>query len=133
MFLVLCDCLTIVLVFPHRPAGVGDEPTVKGDKVIVYEEDGYAARYTQPDVGQSKYGGWTNEGLKRYVELRDINKKARETDDSKILEQDMLDQVRAKYGLEFATYEEETRANKKRKRSTVTAETEAIDVDGDEE
>ena len=42
--------------------------------INVSDDPNYVGKYTKNDSGQKKFGGWSNEGFKRFAELVKINK-----------------------------------------------------------
>ena len=47
-------------------------------------------RYTDPSVGQKEYGGWTTQGIKRYVTFRQSIAHVRKTPNAKTWEAAVL-------------------------------------------
>ena len=63
--------------------------------------------YTKSDAGQTKFGGWSSEGLQRYKELVQWNREARQFGQTPELEQEILDKLRAENGIEGDTWEDQ--------------------------
>lgn len=99
----------------------------------MYEDDGYETKWSIPNAGQAKFGGWDPEGIKLFVKLKKANTEARKTDQSKEWEQQVLDTLRAKYKCKADSWEQEE-SNKKAKTSkTIPESAEIDDLFGDEE
>ena len=62
-------------------------------------------KYTDPSVGQKEYGGWTTEGIKRYVTFRQSIAYVRKTEGAKTWEAAVLDIIRNERGITELTYE----------------------------
>jgi hypothetical protein len=106
-----------------------------GDKVYLYDAK-FKGKWTVPDAGQSKYGGWTTEGVMRFVELKDVNKAARSKPTSSKMEMDCLSRLRKVHGITAPNPTE----NMVKKRQTIqqdmdniTDGPQEIDVFGDED
>ena len=67
-----------------------------GNKVYLYD-DKFKGKWTLPDAGQSKYGGWTAAGVKRFVELKDLNREVRLKGKSMHAESHCLARLRQAY------------------------------------
>jgi len=63
---------------------------VHGKYVKVYLHEGYEGVYSRADSGQCRYGGWSRDGIKRWVALRKANNSARRTANSKAMEDAIL-------------------------------------------
>ena len=120
---------------------------VEGDKVYLYDPK-FRGKWTLPDAGQSKFGGWLKQALRRFAAIRKAVRDARaavpeatEEDPfpdsaSLVLEKACLQQLRTKYGITMATADAQRRKNrnKKAKREEPTEEDEEeVEVYFDEE
>ena len=72
-------------------------------------------KYSDPTAGQSKYGGWSHEGLVKFVEAMGQIRKARQTEEAAQLEQICLQMVKDKYGVKAGAAEKTKKKGKKRK------------------
>jgi len=86
----------------------------------------WVGKYTEPEIGQVEDGGWTNQGLKRYIELRAMAEEGRKKPTTPALEQKILNKLRAKYGIEGDSYEEYMQRKRKGKGKELEAN-EALD------
>ena len=93
------------------------------------ETEEYAAKYSDPQSGQAKYGGWCDEGLKQYQDTIALVKASRETELSAQLEQECLALVRAKHNM---IYKENGPGSKKKGKKRRRSPASAIVVDFDE-
>ena len=61
----------------------------------------YQPKYTGLNVGQQKFGGWSNDGILRFVELQNLVKKnrAENGEDIQRYEQDALERIQVAYGV----------------------------------
>ena len=58
----------------------------------------FRGKYSDASSGQSKYGGWSKEGLARYKVLRELIQQGRHRDDAPANEHFCLDLVKEKHG-----------------------------------
>ena len=124
----------IILKKPEYDANrkqINKAPVVNAESVEVFDEK-FFGKYTVWDAGQSKYGGYTEAGLIRFNTLKGENKKARDTDKGKEVEEEILEAVRDKLEKKAASWELEKKIKKQKVKKTPTAVTE-IDTFGDEE
>jgi len=118
--------------FPSPPGHDG-KPHVDGKWICCYESDGFSSKFTIPDAGQAKWGGWKAIGLLMYKEFRDGNKAARLTDESKAMEAAILAYIRNEKGI-TAPNPADNIKSKRRRLNPELAEIQAIEiVDDDEE
>jgi len=76
------------------------EELVNGKPSLRIYSDKCKGKYTLSDNGQSKYGGWTEEGMLRYKELLGFAKAGRaKPTTTKVLEKETLKKVRASVGM----------------------------------
>ena len=100
--------------------------------VNVETDPTFLGTYTKTDAGQKKFGGWSNEGLKRYKELYFLNKEARKKATTPALEQEILDALRAENGIEAETWEDQRKKTTGKTTGVVPAE-EVADLFGTDE
>ena len=74
-------------------------------------------KYTATDGGQSKYGGWSPEGLKKFNELKNMNEEARNHPRCKVVEGRCLELLREKHKITGKSWAEHTKRNKSKKRT----------------
>ena len=74
-------------------------------------------KYTATDGGQSKYGGWSPEGLKKFNELKNMNEEARKHPRCKVVEGRCLKLLREKHKITGKSWAEHTKRNKSKKRT----------------
>ena len=88
-----------------------DDPTNLPDReyVNLENERTFRGRYTSTDHGQKKFGGWSNEGLRRYLELRQMCREARAKPETRELELAILQRVRQINGVTSNSWEEHRR------------------------
>ena len=67
--------------------------------------------YTKPDSGQERYGGWSLEGVQRYINVKKAARKARNTPVGLQWERDLLVKLREHKNITAATHEEQQRLN----------------------
>jgi len=93
--------------------GVDVEPDMNGPNMIlrIYSEN-CKGKYTLSDRGQSKYGGWTHEGLKRYVKLVKMARKGRCYPHCQELEEQSLQRMRKLYGKTADCHMDEMKKNR---------------------
>jgi len=77
-----------------------EECVVGGKQAIRIYSDDCRGQYTLADSGQSKYGGWSLQGLERYNELKEMADQGRENPKCKEIEEVSLAQVRNKYNIQ---------------------------------
>lgn len=85
-----------------------DNPIEAADPADETEKDkpNFNGLYTSTTTGQNHYGGWNEEGLERFNQLRDWNQKAREMETCAIVEQKCLEELRAKYRIQANNIED---------------------------
>ena len=83
-----------------------DSFEISGETIRLYGPKS-RGKYTMPDSGQARYGGWKKEGLDRYIELYKMAKAGRKARNCKEIEQESLEDLRNKNGLVAKTHEEE--------------------------
>ena len=101
------------------------------------EHPALQAKYTTPDSGQEKYGGWKDEGVRRWVKIRSAIKKARKSKAGRAWEAKILEVLREINGITMPTHEQQQKlAGKKTeneaKRPKISA-SELYDDSDDEE
>lgn len=111
--------VTPAIYLPDKPKtdqyrGKPGEVIIRGDRMYVYE---FKGKFTVSDGGQAKYGGWTNEGLKRFQELKKMAKEGRAKPNCGEIEKLSLGELRAKKGLTASTHAEHIASNNKKKKS----------------
>ena len=74
--------------------------------INVSDDPSYVGKYTKNDSGQKKFGGWSNEGLKRFAQLVKINKEGRAKATTAALEEEVLLTLRTKHGITGANWKE---------------------------
>jgi hypothetical protein len=74
-------------------------------------------RYTKCDAGQSKYGGWSPEGLKHYNDLLALSKESRESPRCVLVEEKCREILRQKHKIKGKTWEEHSQRKQSRKRN----------------
>ena len=92
-----------IQVLPSRKAShEGKESSIF---FCVEDHKDLAAKYTEPSVGQKIYGGWSGDGVKRYVLFRKTIVKSRGTEYGKKWEADALEMLRKEYKITEASHE----------------------------
>lgn len=71
--------------------------------------------YTCSDSGQQRFGGWSDEGLKRFSTLTKAIKEARSTPKSLEIEKKILDTIREKAGIKSGSAAEEHKKKRRKK------------------
>ena len=72
-----------------------------GTHVINTTEDPNAVgKYTKQDAGQRKFGGWTKDGLQKYMELVKLNKEGWKKATTPTLEDEILQRLREKHKIQ---------------------------------
>ncbi len=74
-----------------------------------------ACPFTDMDSGQSKYGGWNKDGIKRFKELSELIRAGRDKDGTPDLEQKLLTAVREQEGIKRGDPKEEKKAKRHKK------------------
>ena len=72
------------------------------------------AKYTNSYLGQTRWGGYTKEGMKLYKKYLDRIKKARESEAGQAWELRVMEKLKVVYGIKGRTWEEEQRSQGKR-------------------
>ena len=80
--------------------------------VNVKEDQDFVGKYTDTESGQIQFGGWSNDGLKRYKELRQLNQQARDLPTTKNLENEILETLRKKHGITAHNWEDHKKNTK---------------------
>ena len=80
---------------------------------IALNDRKYLAKYTDVEMGQQKYSGWTKEGLEAYEKYRDMCIEGRNSTNAEFKEACILTEVRKKHGLPGSV--EAEKAQKRRK------------------
>jgi len=93
--------LQFLLMKKKHPSDVDKtvEECVKGKASLRIYSDKCKGKYTLLDNGQSKYGGWTAEGMNRYKVLLTAAKLGRANVTCEPLEKEALKEIRLKVGL----------------------------------
>jgi len=108
------------LLFAHKSKNPGRITYVKDKSkkgnikpgytaIDISENDKFKGKYTKSDSGQTAMGGWSADGLRRYVDLVKINKEARKKRTTPDLENKILGIVRKQAGIKGNTSEEQRR------------------------
>ena len=94
-----------------------DDHVEKPDSKYYYISDypDLATKYTNPDSGQEKYGGWNEQGIRRFIEIKNINANKRASDAGKAWEAELLEELRKSKNITAATWEEQQKLNGKAK------------------
>jgi hypothetical protein len=95
-------------------------PKVRQVKGKIPDDDKkWCTKYTSPDTGSKKLSGWSLEGMQKFAELCDINRKARLTTKSQTLENHALGLLKAIHNIQTDNYEEwlKTKSSKKAKKN----------------
>jgi hypothetical protein len=81
----------------------------------------FKSRYTEQDIGQAEFGGWSQQGLQRYQVLKDLILTARKALGKKILQKEkpILDQLRTDNNLSCVDHETERKSKRKRAKNTI--------------
>ena len=74
-----------------------------------------STKYTNPDSGQQKFGGWIKDGVNRYIKIKEIIRNKRVTEESKAWEALLLQKLRESKNITAPTWEEQQKLNGKRK------------------
>ncbi len=82
----------------------------------------FNAKFTPIDGGQKNHTGWSDEGLKRFVQLWDLNKEARKKKQTKALEDKILAKIRKENGITGDTFADFQR-NQGKKEAAATPKT----------
>ena len=94
---------------PCKSEGKDSDYELKNNKLYLYDRK-YKGLWTVSDGGQAKYGGWSRDGIYRWVALRKMNREARATDATTKMEEECLERLRQKHGIIHATPEDHKRA-----------------------
>ena len=91
-------------------------PKNKNTKFVYVDENPkLATKYTAPEVGQAKYGGWKLEGMTQFAKYRKQNKTARQTKEGQELEVMILNELRKRNGIKCDNHEDQRRSDGRRK------------------
>ena len=81
----------------------------------------WCTKYTSPDTGSKKWGGWNKAGMEKFIELCTTNRTARVTDTSHALEVRALELLKTAHDIEDESYAE-WMAKKSAKKAKKTVE-----------
>ena len=114
-----------------------DEDTIY---LSTLDNDNLKAEYTHVKVGQEKYGGWDNNGVKAYHNYRKAVKHARKSNRNEKWEKEALKILREDKGILGKTFDDQRAltGKKKRKKDTLSLDNcvpdlFALDDDNEEE
>jgi hypothetical protein len=85
------------------------------EKGVKDKDDSYNGIYTTTTSGQNQYGGWSAEGMEKYMEYLEMNMAARKDASKAHVEQQCLNQLRKKYNIQANSFVEHQRQITKRK------------------
>ena len=87
----------------------------------------WCSKYTSPDTGSKKWGGWNKAGMEKFIELCETNRQARVTDSSHALEQQALVLLKTVHKIEDESYEEWMRKKSAKKAKKTVEEPVGVD------
>ena len=92
------------------------------------------SKYTDMDNGQTRFGGWNTEAIRKFTQLKDLIKEARALEPNLDVERDCMASLKVEHGLEEEETLEEYLSKKKKSKKTSSAPVvEEIDCFGDED
>ena len=101
----------------HALHAFGIDPANKGKKQPIMN-----GKYTTVDDGQKEFGGWSEEGLERYNEVKKKIGAHLKDPSRQSMEKNILKKLRAKYKIECVDADLEKRLAKQRKKRELTGE-----------
>ena len=121
-----------MMIIKHAKADDDKDPKVH----YCLLSDGFEAKYSLPDCGQAKFGGWKKEGLEKFAKTMAKCKEVRTNNRKKCEEWEdaVLAKVKEDNGIAFDSLEEKQRAKKRKTEPVVASVDEVADImDSDEE
>ena len=105
-----------------------------GANVLKKGNEAFKTKWSDQASGQKQYGGWSRNGITQFKTWASEIKTARNTDENKEVETEILNISRMENNITATTYEEQQRLNKKRpSEATTIANTRIEDLLSDSE
>lgn len=109
-------------------------PRRKKGVVLTAQQKSLRSKYTDMDNGQTRFGGWNTEAIRKFTQLKDLIKEARALEPNLDVERDCMASLKVEHGLEEEETLEEYLSKKKKSKKTSSAPVvEEIDCFGDED